>query len=69
MRRRGARLPACQVDDFERLNRVEEGTYGVVYRVRDRRTREIFALKKLKLQKERDGFPVTVSCKLADRGR
>jgi len=47
------------VDDFEKLNRVEEGTYGVVYRVRDRDTKEIMALKSLKLEKERDGFPIT----------
>ena len=47
------------VDNFEKLNRIEEGTYGVVYRARDRSTGEIVALKKLKLEKEREGFPVT----------
>ncbi len=26
------------VDDFELLNKIEEGTYGVVYRARDKRT-------------------------------
>eukprot|EP00040_Diaphanoeca_grandis_P039406 m.258965 g.258965 ORF g.258965 m.258965 type:complete len:735 (-) comp37392_c0_seq1:155-2359(-) len=47
------------VDDFEKLNRVEEGTYGVVYRVRDRDSGEVMALKKLKMEREKDGFPVT----------
>lgn len=53
-------LSGCRnVDDFERLNRVEEGTYGVVYRVRDRVSGEVMALKRLKMEKEKDGFPIT----------
>ncbi|VDN15554.1 unnamed protein product, partial [Dibothriocephalus latus] len=47
------------VDEFECLNRIEEGTYGVVYRARDKKTSEIVALKRLKMEKERDGFPIT----------
>ena len=47
------------VDNYEKLNRISEGTYGVVYRARDRETGEICALKKVKLEKERDGFPLT----------
>jgi len=41
------------------LNRIEEGTYGVVYRARDKRTDEIVALKRLKMEKEKEGFPIT----------
>ncbi|KAK6097821.1 Cyclin-dependent kinase 11B [Batrachochytrium dendrobatidis] len=47
------------VDLYEKLNRIEEGSYGIVYRARDRQTGEIVALKKLKLQKETNGFPIT----------
>ncbi len=47
------------VDCYKKLNRIEEGTYGVVYRAADRETGEVVALKRLKLEKERDGFPVT----------
>merc|ERR1712079_66341 len=36
------------VHDFEKLNRVGEGTYGIVYRARDTRTKEIVALKKVR---------------------
>ncbi|TKR65124.1 hypothetical protein L596_025577 [Steinernema carpocapsae] len=36
------------VNDFEKLNRVGEGTYGVVYRARDRESGEIVALKKVR---------------------
>merc|ERR1712179_540494 len=40
-------------------NRIEEGTYGVVYRAKDKRTQEIVALKKLKMEREKEGFPIT----------
>ena len=46
------------VDEFVCMNRIEEGTYGVVYRARDKRTQEIVALKKLKMEREKD-FPIT----------
>ncbi|KAI7869957.1 kinase-like domain-containing protein [Spinellus fusiger] len=53
-------LAACRhVDCFEKLNHIEEGSYGVVFRARDRETGDIVALKKLKLEKEKNGFPVT----------
>nr|WNT93106.1 CDKG2-2 protein [Phyllostachys edulis] len=53
-------LQGCRsVDEFERLNKINEGTYGVVYRARDKKTGEIVALKKVKMEKEREGFPLT----------
>lgn len=56
-------FPAIQgcrsVEEFQCLNRIEEGTYGVVYRARDKRTEEIVALKRLKMEKEKEGFPIT----------
>jgi len=47
------------VKEFVWLNRIEEGTYGVVYRAKDRMADEIVALKRLKMEKEREGFPIT----------
>jgi len=47
------------VAEFQCLNRIEEGTYGVVYRAKDKRTQEIVALKRLKMEKEKEGFPIT----------
>jgi cell division cycle 2-like protein len=41
------------------FHRIEEGTYGVVYRARDKRTEEVVALKRLKMEKEKEGFPIT----------
>ncbi|KAJ4802298.1 Cyclin-dependent kinase 2 [Rhynchospora pubera] len=53
-------LQGCRsVDEFERLNKINEGTYGVVYRARDKKTGEIVALKKVKMEKEKEGFPMT----------
>lgn len=53
-------LQGCRsVDEFERLNKIDEGTYGVVYRAKNKKTGEIVALKKVKMEKERDGFPMT----------
>ena len=37
------------MDNFERLESIGEGTYGVVYRARDRLTKELVAIKKIKL--------------------
>ncbi|KAL0486975.1 cyclin-dependent kinase [Acrasis kona] len=47
------------VESFEKLNKIGEGTYGTVYRARDRRTGQIVALKKIKMNIEKDGMPVT----------
>ncbi|KAI3844695.1 hypothetical protein MKW92_009872 [Papaver armeniacum] len=53
-------LEGCRsVHEFERLNRIDEGTYGVVFRARDKKTGEVVALKKVKMEKEREGFPMT----------
>ncbi|OQR89734.1 hypothetical protein THRCLA_09607 [Thraustotheca clavata] len=48
------------VDEFEKLNRIGEGTYGTVYRARDKKSGEIVALKRVILHNEKqDGFPIT----------
>lgn len=44
---------------YERLNSIEEGSYGVVFRAREKQTGDIVALKKLKLDEEKHGFPIT----------
>ncbi|CAL5440846.1 unnamed protein product [Camellia sinensis] len=53
-------LQGCRsVFNYERLNKINEGTYGVVYKARDKETEEIVALKKVKMTLEREGFPLT----------
>jgi cell division cycle 2-like protein len=39
--------------------RIAEGTYGVVYRAREKCNGTIVALKRLKMEKEKEGFPIT----------
>lgn len=51
--------PCRHVDNFEKLNHIEEGSYGWVSRARETATGEIVALKKLKMDNANDGFPVT----------
>lgn len=54
------RLGRCRsVKEFEKLNRIGEGTYGIVYRARDTKTDEIVALKKVRMDKEKDGIPIS----------
>lgn len=47
------------VEEFECLNKIEEGAYGVVYRAKDKKSNVVVALKRLKMEKEREGFPIT----------
>lgn len=51
--------PCRHVDNFERLNHIEEGSYGWVSRAKDITSGEVVALKKLKMENSPDGFPVT----------
>lgn len=45
--------------EFEKLNRVGEGTYGIVYRARDTLSDRTVALKKMRMENEKDGVPVS----------
>lgn len=49
------------MDNFRRLNKIDEGAYGVVYRVQHKKTGETLALKKVKIRGDTrsEGFPVT----------
>ena len=40
------------VTDFEKLNRVGEGTYGIVYRARDTKSNEVKALTESFIERE-----------------
>jgi cell division cycle 2-like protein len=47
------------IENYQYLNKIDEGAYGVVYRAQDIETKEIVAIKKVKLGKEKEGFPIT----------
>lgn len=58
-------LQGCRsvYDTYERMDRVSEGAYGIVWKARDLATQEIVALKQIKFEQpeiqEQQGFPVT----------
>ncbi len=47
------------VSEFEKLNCIGKGTYGVVYRGRDKINQEIVALKKVRMENEQWGLPIS----------
>ena len=47
------------------MERIGEGTYGVVYKARDVDTNEIRALKKIRLESEDEGIPSTAIREIA----
>eukprot|EP00245_Coleochaete_scutata_P009911 TRINITY_DN336_c0_g1_i2.p1 TRINITY_DN336_c0_g1~~TRINITY_DN336_c0_g1_i2.p1 ORF type:complete len:304 (-),score=63.48 TRINITY_DN336_c0_g1_i2:966-1877(-) len=47
------------MDNYEKLEKVGEGTYGKVYKARDKKTSQIVALKKTRLEMEEEGVPST----------
>jgi cyclin-dependent kinase len=47
------------MDKYQRMERVGEGTYGVVYKAKDKTTGELLALKKIRLEVEDEGIPST----------
>lgn len=47
------------MERYERIGRIGEGTYGVVYKARDRTTGRIVALKQIRLEQEEEGVPST----------
>jgi len=47
------------MDRYAKIEKVGEGTYGVVYKARDVGTNQIVALKKIRLEAEDEGVPST----------
>ncbi|XP_050351183.1 cyclin-dependent kinase 12 isoform X4 [Nymphalis io] len=47
------------VDGFQVITQIGEGTYGQVYKARDKNTGQLVALKKVRLENEKEGFPIT----------
>ncbi|EGZ28733.1 hypothetical protein PHYSODRAFT_349235 [Phytophthora sojae] len=47
------------MERYQKLEKIGEGTYGVVYKAKDRVTGEVIALKKIRLEAEDEGIPST----------
>ena len=48
-----------RMEKYQKLDRIGEGTYGVVHKARDVTTGELVALKKIRLEHEDEGIPST----------
>ena len=48
-----------EIEKYEKLEKLGEGTYGVVYKGNHKETGELVAIKKIRLEKEDDGVPST----------
>ncbi|XP_069939461.1 cyclin-dependent kinase 9 isoform X1 [Cherax quadricarinatus] len=53
-------FPFCDdVIKYEKLAKIGQGTFGEVFKARDRRTGKVVALKKILMENEKEGFPIT----------
>lgn len=47
------------MEDFLKIEKIGEGTYGVVYKGKNKKTGQIVAMKKIRLESEDEGVPST----------
>ena len=47
------------LSNYEKLEKLGEGTYGVVFRARNKTTGEIVAMKEIHMEQEEEGIPAT----------
>lgn len=54
-----AEFGSDKMENFQRIEKIGEGTYGVVYKAKDKTTGKLVALKKIRLDLETEGVPST----------
>lgn len=47
------------MENFQKIEKIGEGAYGIVYKAKDRITNQFVALKKIRLETESEGVPST----------
>eukprot|EP00731_Ephydatia_muelleri_P023987 Em0016g258a len=53
-------FPYChEVTKYEKVAKIGQGTFGEVYKARNRTTNQVVALKKVMMENEKEGFPMT----------
>lgn len=53
------------MEKYQKIEKIGEGTYGVVYKARNRETGELVALKRIRLNSEDEGVPCTAIREIA----
>ena len=48
-----------KLEKFEIIEQIGQGVYGTVFKVMEKSTQKIFALKKIKIDNENEGIPST----------
>ncbi|GAB6021972.1 P-TEFb-associated cyclin-dependent protein kinase Cdk9 [Chamberlinius hualienensis] len=53
-------FPYCDdVGKYDKLTKIGQGTFGEVFKARNKATRKLVALKKVLMENEKEGFPIT----------
>jgi len=60
-----SKSPRTKLDDYEKLQKIGEGTYGVVYKAKHISTGRLIAMKKIRLEHEDEGVPSTAIREIA----
>ena len=47
------------MEEYVRIEKLGEGTYGVVYKAKNKKTGKLVAMKKIRLENEEEGVPST----------
>lgn len=59
-RKRTLGLSGCRsINNFAYVGKIAEGAFGIVYKAKDKQTNEFVAIKRIKMDIEKDGFPIT----------
>lgn len=56
----GGEYPFCPDETkYEKLAKIGQGTFGEVFKARDKKNRNVVAMKKVLMENEKEGFPIT----------
>jgi hypothetical protein len=53
------RFKQVKIKDYKKMDLLGQGTYGQVYKARHIETGDLVAIKKIRMEKEKEGFPIT----------